>query len=441
MLQKFQQHIQNEFSFLNDKKLLVAISGGIDSVVLTHLLVQLNCNVSLAHCNFKLRKEESEADELFVKNLAKSLDLQVFTKAFKTSAIATEQKKSIQLTARELRYDWFQELIENYTFNFVLTAHHADDNLETFIINLTRGTGLDGLTGIPKQNKNIVRPLLPFSRKEIKDYATQNKLTWREDKSNASTKYLRNKIRHKIAPVLKEINPSLLNSFSFTLKNLSESKQIIIDKIEDVKEVLVTEKIISKKRVLVIDVHKINNLSNPKAYLYQILNNYHFTEWNDILDLLNAQSGKQIFSKTHVLLKDRSELLLYKKEDFTNQQAVFYIEKNQFKTTAPIVLSIEKATTISATEKDTIYVDESLLSFPLQIRKWQTGDVFYPLGMQGKKKLSKYFKDEKMSLLEKENTWLLCTSKNEIVWIINKRQDRRFISPTNQTNYLKIKYN
>lgn len=438
MIQEFKQHIQSEFSFLHEKKLLIAISGGIDSVVLTNLLANLNYKVSLAHCNFKLRAEESNADELFVKKLAKNLNLDVFTTTFETAKIAKTKKKSIQLVARELRYHWFQELVKKNRFDFVLTAHHADDNLETFLINLTRGTGLEGFTGIPKQNKNIVRPLLAFSRKEIEDYATENKLTWREDKSNASTKYLRNKIRHQIVPILKEINPSLLGSFSNTLQNLTESQQIIEDKIKDIKELLTEEKVISGKQFLAIDVNEVTNLSNPKAYLYQILKGYNFTEWNDILNLLNAQPGKQIFSKTHVLLKDRNVLLLYKKEDFKTQKSVYYIEENQSKITTPISISLSKVKTSSLTTKNTIYLDKNLLSFPLQIRKWQTGDVFYPLGMQGKKKVSKYFKDEKLSSLEKENTWLLCTSKNEIVWIINKRQDRRFVSQKKQTNLLEI---
>lgn len=439
MIQEFKQHIQSEFSFLHEKKLLIAISGGIDSVVLTNLLANLNYKISLAHCNFKLRSEDSDADELFVKNLAKQLNLKAFTTAFDTLTIAKQEKKSIQLTARDLRYQWFQELTKKHDFDFVLTAHHADDNLETFLINLTRGTGLEGFTGIPKQNKNIVRPLLAFSRKEIESYANENKLSWREDKSNASTKYLRNKIRHQVIPILKETNPSLLNSFSNTLQNLTESQQIIDDKIDDIKDLITKKRVISGKQILALNITKISKLSNPKAYLYQILKGYHFTEWNDILDLLKAQSGKQVFSKTHTLLKDRKELLLYKKKDFTSQQSIFYIDKNQSKITTPISLSLKRIQNLSSATKNTIYVDEDLLSFPLQIRKWETGDVFYPLGMQGKKKLSKYFKDEKMSLIEKENTWLLCTNKNKIVWIISKRQDRRFIPLKKKTNLLEIK--
>ena len=304
------------------------------------------------------------------------MNIKTFTTSFDTSKIAVNQKKSIQITARELRYRWFQELSEENNFDYILTAHHADDNLETFLINLTRGSGLEGFTGIPKQNKNIIRPLLVFSRKEIETYANENELNWREDKSNNSTKYLRNKIRHQVVPVLKEINPSLLNSFGFTLKNLTESQQIITDKIEDVRESITSKSIVSEKEILNININKTKTLSNPKAYLYQILKDYHFTEWNDIVGLLEGQSGKQVFSQTHILLKDRNTLLLYKKEDFKTEKAVYFIEENQSEITTPISLLIEKTEEKSSLEKNTIFVDKNLISFPLQLRKWQTGDVF-----------------------------------------------------------------
>jgi len=437
MLQKFCIHIDNEFSFLKDKKLLIAISGGIDSVVITHLFDQLHFSIGLAHCNFKLRGKASDGDEEFVKNLGVQLQIPVFTNSFDTTSIATNQKKSIQITARELRYIWFEKLLQKHGFDYVVTAHHADDNLETFLINLTRATGLKGFSGIPKKNKNIVRPLLTFSRDCIVDFAMQNNISWREDQSNTSTKYVRNKIRHKIIPILKEINPSLLNSFSNTVKHIEESQIIIDAKITAVKREIFQEKNISGKKYFSLSIAKISNLENPKTYLYQLLKEYHFTEWNDIVGLLTAQSGKKIHSKTHTLLKDRVTLLLYKISDFQLTDTVFQISEHQKKLTEPIHLRIEK-TTQQTNEAGTIYIDKNLISFPLQIRKWQTGDVFFPLGMKGKKKLSKFFKDEKMSLLEKENTWLLCTSKNEIIWVVNRRKDRRFILSQNDTNGLKI---
>ena len=427
MIQKFKKHITKEFPFLKDTKLLIAISGGLDSVVLFHLLHKLNYDVSLAHCNFKLRGKESDLDEEFIKNLNQISYNQIFTIIFDTEKYAKEHKLSTQIAARELRYNWFQKLITEHKFEYVLTAHHADDNLETFLIHLTRGSGLDGFTGIPKVNGNIVRPLLAFSRKEILNYAKDNDIEWREDASNASNKYIRNKIRHQVLPVLKEINPSIFDSFATTIENLQESKQIIEDRIENIaSEVLEKE-----ANFIKIDIYKIKELSNSKAYLYQLLKSYHFTEWNDVYALLNAQSGKQVFSKTHRLLKDRDVLILSKIDLSNSIEMAFQIEEEITEITNPIHLTFKEVIEKSTENKQTIYVDKDLLKYPLMLRKWEKGDYIYPLGMQGKKKLSKYFKDEKFSLIDKENTWLLCNAENQIMWIINHRQDRRFVKNKN----------
>ena len=427
MLQKFKKHITKEFPFLKDTKLLIAISGGLDSVVLFHLLHKLNYDVSLAHCNFKLRGKESDLDEEFIKNLNQISYNQIFTIIFDTEKYAKEHKLSTQIAARELRYNWFQKLITEHKFEYVLTAHHADDNLETFLIHLTRGSGLDGFTGIPKVNGNIVRPLLAFSRKEILNYAKDNDIEWREDASNASNKYIRNKIRHQVLPVLKEINPSIFDSFATTIENLQESKQIIEDRIENIaSEVLEKE-----ANFIKIDIEKIKELSNSKAYLYQLLKSYHFTEWNDVYALLNAQSGKQVFSKTHRLLKDRDVLILSKIDLSNSIEMAFQIEEEITEITNPIHLTFKEVIEKSTENKQTIYVDKDLLKYPLMLRKWEKGDYIYHLGMQGKKKLSKYFKDEKFSLIDKENTWLLCNAENQIMWIINHRQDRRFVKNKN----------
>jgi tRNA(Ile)-lysidine synthase len=441
MLQKLSHILQQNFPFLKEKKLLIAISGGIDSVVLTHLLSALNFNISLAHCNFNLRNTASDLDTVFVKELAEKLQIKCFTTSFQTAKIAKENKESTQITARNLRYNWFQETLQAHHFDFVLTAHHADDNLETFLINLTRGSGLDGFTGIPEVNGNIIRPLLKFSRNEIESFAKENGILWREDQSNASTKYVRNKIRHKILPVLKEINPSLLDTFSKTIEHLKESAQIIDDSIEKIsKNVVLKENGIAKFKV-----DKLQQLSNPKAYLYQLLKTYNFSEFNDIYNLLSAQSGKQVFSKTHVLLKDRDVLILSKRENLSEhqkaQEVTFSISKNTAKITTPVHLTLEEVTEQSIQNKNTIYVSKESLKHPLIVRKWKNGDYFYPAGMQGKKKLSKYFKDEKLSLLEKQNTWLLCSADDSIIWIIGMRKDNRFkIETKTSKTYLKITF-
>ena len=433
MQQEFLHHLNKNLPFLKDKKLLIAISGGIDSVVLTHLLASLKFNISLAHCNFNLRDNESDLDEAFVKKLGESLNTKTFTTHFNTEEFAKKNKQSTQIAARNLRYNWFQKLMEQNNFDYVLTAHHADDNLETFLINLTRGTGLEGLTGIPEINGNIVRPLLKFSREKIIAFATENNIDWREDKSNASTKYTRNKIRHQVVPILKEINPSLLETFANTTNHLQESQQIIEDKIEEVSVGIIKK----EQNFIKINIQKLEELSNPKAYLYQLLKDYNFTEWNDVYNLISAQSGKQIFSKTHILLKDRTSLFLSKKTTLEFEKE-YLIAENETEITSPINLKFEAVKEKSSENKQTIYVDANNLIFPLKLRKWQNGDFFFPKGMQGKKKLSKYFKDEKFSLLEKQNAWLLCNNNNHILWIVGYRQDNRFLTEKGNNSILKI---
>lgn len=432
MLQEFSTHIETNFSFLKDKKLLIAISGGVDSVVLAHLLHQLNFTFSLAHCNFQLRGKESDLDEDFVTNLRATLNTETFTIKFNTTKYSTENKLSTQLAARELRYNWFKKLLEEKSFDYILTAHHADDNLETFLINFTRGTGLDGLTGIPPINGKIVRPLLVFSREQILNFAHQNNIEWREDESNSETKYVRNKIRHQITPILKELNPSLLDSFNKTVDHLNQSQQIIEDKIAEISDEIVTK----ENDMLKFNIPKLLKLQNHQAYLYHLLKPYKFREWNDIYSLIHAQSGKRILTKLYTLLKDRDFLLLLRtdeKSPFDNER--FIITKENKQITVPLNLTFKEVDEQESINNNIIYVDSELLSYPLILRQRNAGDYFYPKGMSGRKKVSKYFKDEKISIVNKNKIWLLCTSKDEIIWIIGKRQDNRFL-PTNKTTKL-----
>ena len=433
MQNAFQDHINAKLPFLKKSKLLIAISGGMDSVVLARLCHNMGFKMALAHCNFNLRGNESDADEHFVLQLAEDLDLEVFVESFDTNIFAEQQKLSIQMAARKLRYDWFEALAEQLHFDYVLTAHHADDNLETFLINLTRGTGLEGLTGIPEVQGKLVRPLLPFSRETIEAFAKKSHFTWRDDSSNVSTKYVRNKLRHDVIPVLKQINPSLLLSFQNTMNNLNDTASIVNESIKKV----------SDRAVETLDNHQIKfkisefkKLNNPKAYLFELLKAYGFTEWNDVANLLNAQSGKQVFSETWRLIKDRNYLLLSERpKEIAETMTVF--EADDFIDTPFGTLFLSEVDAVAETGKSLIFVDKEALRFPLTIRKWQKGDVFYPAGMTGKKKLSKYFKDEKFSLLDKENTWLLCT-QTAIVWVIGKRADNRFRVTEHTKQILKI---
>ncbi len=436
MLKKLTNFIEKELSFIKGKKILLAVSGGIDSVVLVHLFHKLNYDISLAHCNFQLRGKESDLDEKWVQELGRQLKLKVYNIRFDTKKQSKEKKQSTQIVARNLRYKWFKEILKENKIDYIATAHHLDDNLETFLINLSRGMGLEGLTGIPKKNENIIRPLLSFSRSQILECAEKNNIHWREDASNKEIKYTRNKIRHKIIPVLKEINPNVLENFEKMTSYLEQTKEIVQDKIEEITPKIITIEEGLKK----IKINELLKLSNTRAYLYFLLKEYNFTEWENVNALLTSQTGKIIYSKTHSLLKNRNFLIL--------RELIPEVQGNQYyevglgikKLSDQVTINIEKTDKNQVHIKNCILVNKNLVTFPMIIRKWQEGDFFYPTGMVGKKKVSKFFKDEKLSKFEKQETWLLCNNNNDIIWVVSMRQDRRFlITPkTNKDSILKI---
>ncbi|MGZ9736785.1 tRNA lysidine(34) synthetase TilS [Flavobacterium sp. GNP002] len=433
MLQKFKNHLLLNFQFLSGKKILLATSGGKDSMVMVHLFQQLDYKIGIAHCNFQLRGMESFGDQNFVQEYASANDIQVFITQFDTKAFAEDYKVSTQVAARELRYNWFYELLETEKFDYILTAHHADDNLETFLINLSRGTGLEGLTGIPEQNDRVIRPLLAFSQEEMEEYAKLNNIKWREDSSNASDKYLRNKIRHHLVPMLKELNPNFLSSFHKTQTYLQEAQVMV----EDASIMIYQQVAKQEEDTIYFDFIKLKKLPNYKSYLYQWLKEFGFSAWDDIYDLVESQSGKYVFSPEYRLLKDRDSLIL-SPINFVNEKEEYFIDENQKEVNIPLNLTFCKVADISLTTNSAIFVDADKLQFPLVLRHWNEGDSFQPFGMNGKsKKVSKLFKDEKLSLLEKENSWLLC-SNNQIVWIIGLRQDERFRIENTTKNILKI---
>ncbi|WP_047546776.1 tRNA lysidine(34) synthetase TilS [Psychroserpens sp. Hel_I_66] len=440
---KFKNHITKNLTFLKESKLLIAISGGLDSLVLTHLCHELKLNFALAHCNFNLRGTESDEDENFVIELANRLDLEVFIESFSTEDYAKQNKLSTQMAARELRYNWFFDLAENLNYDYILTAHHADDNLETFLINLTRGTGLNGLTGIPEINDHIIRPLLPFSREELEDYSKENNLKWREDSSNAEDKYLRNKLRHRVIPVLKEVNPELLQNFKKTLENLNDTADIVDESLNAVAKRAIENIDDNQIQFKISEFKKVNN---SKAYLYEMFKDYGFTEWKDVVNLLDAQSGKYVLSQTHRLLKDREHLILTKlnyldENHLERSEELITINESDKKVITLIgILFFDEADAIFGKRTNVIFVDKHKIKYPLKLRKWQKGDVFYPFGMKGKKKLSKYFKDDKLSMIDKEHVWLLI-SEDKIVWVINRRADERFKVTDKTKDILKIELN
>ena len=433
MLKQFQNHLSNHFSFLKGKKLLLAVSGGLDSMVLTQLLQQLDYEIVVMHCNFQLRGLESFGDQQFIQEYTSQNGISFSFTQFDTEAFAKDYKLSTQLAARELRYSWFYEQLEIQEGDYILTAHHADDNLETFLINLSRGTGLDGLTGIPAQNDTIIRPLLPFTRQEIEKYAAENKLSWREDSSNASDKYLRNKIRHHLIPVLKELNPNFMNSFEKTQTYLQESQELVAD-----AAIMVYQQVAKEKGDdIYFDVNQLLKLPDYTSYLYQWLTEFGFTAWEDIYDLVTNQSGKQVFAPQFRLIKAHDYLILNPLKSETKEQE-FLIESNQSKVNFPLNMLFSNVAEISTTSNSAIFVDQDKLQFPLVLRHWNEGDVFQPFGMDGRsKKISKLFKDEKLSLIDKENTWLLC-SGNQVVWVVGIRQDERFRIDSKTKKILKI---
>lgn len=431
MFNDFKDHIEKNFPQLLRQAGAVACSGGLDSVVLTHLCSQMGIQISLAHCNFKLRAGESDDDELFSKHLAEQLNIPQLTARFDTHNYASTNKLSIQMAARELRYQWFAELLEKEELSWVLTAHHLDDSLETFLINLSRGTGIEGLSGIPPNTNGIIRPLLPFSRAEIMEYAREQGITWREDSSNEETKYLRNKIRHELVPVLKELHPSFLDNFKKTEEYLSDSAKLLSDYSKELKEKL----FVPYHQGYKIAISSLVDLNPLQGYLYELFKEYGFHSWKDMESLLTAMSGKEILSNTHRLIKDRKHLILQKLPDLTEATDEGSIPDELSE--LPIELNIEKVEQIEEKNNTILYVDKETLNHRLTVRKWKKGDYFYPLGMDGKKKVAKFFKDEKMDAVAKENQWLLCCG-DEIVWIIGRRADDRFKITALTKNILKV---
>jgi tRNA(Ile)-lysidine synthase len=407
------------------EKILLAVSGGIDSTVLLHLLTESGYPCTIAHCNFKLRGTESDEDEQFVRQLAVRYQTGIHVNSFDTTGYALEKGISIQMAARELRYKWFDQLCLENRYDLVATAHNLDDVIETFFINLIRGTGIRGITGIKNRSGNLVRPLLFASRESIAAFAEEKNIIFREDSSNADTKYIRNKIRHGIIPLLQEINPGFRQSIADTIERLRYTGIIYDQIIEDHKKEIVSE----QDGCIYIDIQKLSRHPDRKTILYEFLSCFNFTSGSlgDIVKSLDGPSGKMFFSETHRLVKDRNILIISKLK--MDEFLKYYIEDSTTGLDEPVKMDFM---TINRTpqfhlsaDRDTAYLDYSRLIFPLILRTWQPGDHFHPLGMPHLKKLSDFFIDEKLSIVEKENTWLLMSGEN-IAWVIGHRIDERY---------------
>lgn len=442
MKAQFLSYIAQHLPFIQHKKLLLAVSGGLDSMVLFALCKELEMDIAVAHCNFNLRGKESDTETAFVEKTMRESQIPVFIKHFDTYAYAKMNKVSTQMAARDLRYTWFQELAAENDFDYILTAHHSNDAAETFLINLSRGTGIKGLTGIPEHNGNLVRPLLRFSRKQIHEYALANNLQWREDSSNASDAYLRNHLRHNAILALENATPHFLDGLSKTQEHLKQSAALLsVYESQLEQEYTYPINSISGPSGICLDLIKIKDHKAPKAVIYALLKEYGFTSWEDIYDLVNAQSGKKVFAPKYYVLKDRDVFQVMPISDSVEEDSISWILQDEetvhFNNGQ---LSISQVAQMQKGKANEIYVDKDRLNFPLHIRKWKHGDFFHPLGMKGTKKLSKYFKDEKLSLIEKERIYVLCND-TAIIWVIGMRPDNRFRVTETTKTILKISYN
>ena len=410
-----------KIKFPKDTKILLAVSGGVDSMVLLHLFDATNLPCAVAHCNFGLRGKESDMDEFFLKSITDVKKISFFSKKFKTEKYAKANKISIQMAARELRYSWFKQLKSKHAFNYIVTAHHRDDSVETLLINLIRGTGFSGLHGIQELVTDIIRPLLPFSKQQIHLYAKKQNITYREDSSNTEDKYMRNKIRNKIIPLMKEINPNVIEAIGKTIHRVQDVEKIYAEFISKKKKKL----LLKKNNEYIINIKSLLKENSPEQLLYEIISEFGFYDIVSVFKSFNSASGKEFFNEKFYMIKDRNNLII--SQYITSNSIV--IDENTNNIKAPFKICFVKAK-MSAVDfqnppNKEMYIDYNKLEFPLLIRSWQAGDSFIPLGMQGFKKISDYFIDQKFSLIEKKKAKLLI-SNNQIVCIVGERLDERF---------------
>ncbi len=424
--QLFFQHIKKH-QLSTKGTTLLAVSGGVDSVVMCELYRQAGLSFSVAHCNYLLREKISDEENIFVSELTKKYNVPFHDIKFQTRKVAEDRKVSIQVAARDLRYKWFKELRQEHGYSYVATAHHSNDLTETLLYNLTKGTGIAGLHGIPVKRGYIIRPLLFATKEQIINYARQKGLEWREDASNSETKYTRNKIRHEVIPVLKTINPSLEKTMRENVRRFSEAEMLAKMMIETISKSYIWE---TGEGESTISITKLKAITSPATVLFTLLKPLGFTYWQacQIVDTLDGQAGAYFRSNTHELIRDRTHLLIRMAYEI-NFQSVS-IEINQEK----VVIGQEHLSMAIIDRKDLkintnsryAYLDYEQLSFPLQLRSWQRGDFFQPFGMNGQhKKVSDFLTDNKISLFDKQNTFVLA-SNGIICWVVGHRIDERF---------------
>jgi tRNA(Ile)-lysidine synthase len=438
MISDFAKYISEHNLVKPSDKVLLAVSGGIDSMVMANLFHLLNYKTGIAHCNFALRGEDSDKDEELVRSLADENKIPFYTVRFDTKEYARSHKLSIQMAARELRYEWFETIRSENGYQCIAIAHNLNDNIETLLINLTRGTGLMGMTGIKPVSGAIIRPMMFATRKEIVEFQEKYNIIYREDKSNTDTKYVRNKIRHKVIPVLKEINPAIEQTLSETADRFTHIHELVKQFIDALRTEILSE----KENIICIRLDLRPSLLKNKAILFELFKPYGITDslLADLISIIEGESGGTVITGTHRIIKNRNTLLISDSAKLSENE--YYVVNNldEFGK-VPVISSAE---IINVAENFKIPADSNIacidlnsISFPLTFRRWKNGDSFFPLGMKQRKKLSDYFIDRKYSLIEKENVFILECS-NMIVWIIGERLDNRFRITEETTNALKL---
>jgi tRNA(Ile)-lysidine synthase len=438
MLVQFRQFITENTLFGSEDKVILAISGGIDSVCMAGLFHEAGFNFAIAHCNFGLRADESEEDEDFVKKLAKKYKVPFFVQHFNTSEFAAQEKISIQMAARELRYAWFQELLIREKYDRIAVAHHQNDVLETMLLNLVRGTGIAGLHGINPKKGKIVRPLLFATREQIMEYVAEFHLGWREDSSNESSKYSRNLMRNEVIPLLKQLNPDIENTILQTSERVSAAEKIYEEYIKNLQAELFS----SEGSVLYLSLEKFKKQKATVPVLFELIKDYGFnyTVAREIFSSMDSESGKKFESPAYVLVKDRAQLVITLK----NLSAFMSlgIDEGQTEIIAgnfKLNFSVSTSSNFKiSSAKDQACLDLDKIKFPLQLRKWKEGDWFCPLGMNKKKKLSDFLIDQKVPLNLKDQVYVLI-SAGSIIWIVNYRVDERFKVTEKTENILAVK--
>ncbi|MBQ6307869.1 MAG: tRNA lysidine(34) synthetase TilS [Bacteroidales bacterium] len=442
MLEEFQAYINRYNLIAKGEKLILALSGGIDSMVLADLLLKAKVEFVAAHCNFHLRGEESDGDDWFVRKFAEKRGIQCFVKHFETEKYAANHGISIEMAARDLRYAWFEQLRQQLGYGKIAVAHHADDQAETFFINLLRGAGLNGLKGMKPQNGVIIRPLLWASREQIRKYAVENHIVWREDHTNVESVYLRNRIRNQLLPVFDELQPKARQGLYKSLEHLSAENELyklllkeklaqIVERDEDV------QKLPYYKLVKTEVPEPVEGPTSSFQLLFEWLRQYGFNtdQCHFIYDAIRTGIGNQYFSPTHCVVIGRDELQLSEIKEKTDDE--IQIEIGEEETFSPVHLQFSKlertADFIINKSSDVAQLDFDKLKFPLTLRHWHHGDRFHPLGMKGSKLLSDFFVDQKFTEYQKQNVWLLVSADGEILWVVGYRIDDRF-KIVNDTN-------